>query len=242
MQQVNTDRRKSEVRRIRLALGRSAHFSFLPGATLDRLARLGHVARLRGGEVIHQAWQPAERLWVVLTGGLRVALPCEDGSTVTAAAIGEGSYFSVGSFVKDESVQSEAHTIGRTELAVFDMRHVREEFANDPVEPLLQFLYRRFDAVLTAYRDLMTVPLPQLLARRLLSQALSAGHVADGVEIELRVSQTDLAEILGASRSKVNSELRRLEESGAVRLGYRRVVVRDFSRLCKAAGSGVVPI
>jgi hypothetical protein len=46
--------------------------------------------------------------------------------------------------------------------------------------------------------------------------------------------------MLGASRSRVNAELRRLESSGAIRLGYRKIVVKDTARLLKAAGSGAM--
>ncbi len=43
--------------------------------------------------------------------------------------------------------------------------------------------------------------------------------------------QSTLAGLLGASRSRLNRVLKALESEGAVRLRYRRVIVRDPSRL-----------
>lgn len=230
-----------DFRRIRLVLGRSAHFNPLPGETLDRLARLGRIERYKGGDLIHAAWQPMNRLWVMLTGGLRVALATSDGGAVTIAVIGEGSYYPASSLVTGEVVESEAHAIGRAQAAVFDMSRVEREFAGDErvQQHKMQLIFRRFRAAIELYRDAITAPLPQRMARRLLTQALAAGH---GAEVELPVSQADLAAMLGASRSKVNAELRQLEQRGAVRLGYRKVVVADMRRLCEAAGAGVIPL
>ncbi len=45
-----------------------------------------------------------------------------------------------------------------------------------------------------------------------------------------------------ASRSKVNAELRRLEQSGAARLGYRKIVVCDLELLRASAGADVMAL
>ena len=96
-------------RRIRMALGRSPHSRTMPSEILDRLAGLGHVARYQGGELIHAAWQPLRKLWLVLSGGLRVTELNADGDALIAAVLGEGSYYALGSLVKDgERVRSEA--------------------------------------------------------------------------------------------------------------------------------------
>ena len=231
-----------DVRRIRLLLGRSPHSSALPDDFLDRLARLGRIERYKGGELIHAAWQPVDKVWVVLSGGLRVTQLGEDGNALAIAVLGEGSYYSAGSLVKEgEVVKSEAHAAGRTQLAVFGIPQLEREFSSDKLmeQHRMELLYRRLMATVDLARDVLAVPLPQRMARRLLSQALSAGRRP---EIELRTSQADLATMLGASRSKVSAELRRLEQSGAVRLGYRVIVVCDLELLRAAAGTDVMPL
>lgn len=231
-----------DVRRIRQLLGRSPHASALPGDFLDRLARLGRIERYQGGELIHAAWQPVAKLWVVLSGGLRVTQLGEDGSALVIAVLGEGSYFGAGALVKDgEVVKSEAHAVGRTQVAAFAVAQLEREFGNDKLmeQHRMELLYRRLSASIDLARDLLAVPLPQRLARRMLGQALAAGR---GPEIELRVSQSDLATMIGASRSKLSAELHRLQQSGAVRLGYRVIVVCDLALLRAAAGADVMPM
>ena len=58
-------------------------------------------------------------------------------------------------------------------------------------------------------------------------------------DTELRISQGMLAEMLGASRTRVSEELARLERAGILRLGYRKIHVRDAARLRDLAGADV---
>jgi CRP-like cAMP-binding protein len=48
-------------------------------------------------------------------------------------------------------------------------------------------------------------------------------HVPGGVQ--LRVSQADLAQAVMASRQRVNQQLRRFQDKGLIRLGYRNIVL-----------------
>ena len=231
-----------DARRIRTILGRSPHSKTMPGEVLDRLASLGHIERYQDGELIHAAWQPVRRLWLVLSGGLRVSEVSADGSALTTAVLGEGSYYALGSLVKEGMrVKSEAHANGNTDTAVFELAQLEREFGDnkDVQHHRRLLLYLRFWALADLYRDALALALPQRLARRLLGQALAAGR---GPDIELRVVLADLAAMLGASRSRVNAELRRLEASGVVRLGYRQIVVRDLELLRAAAGADVMPL
>jgi len=52
------------------------------------------------------------------------------------------------------------------------------------------------------------------------------GSPAGPSDRTLSISQQEIASATGASRQRVNVELRRLERSGLIKLGYRHVVVR----------------
>ena len=56
---------------------------------------------------------------------------------------------------------------------------------------------------------------------------------------EVRVTQSDLGRMLGASRSKVNAELKRLEQGGMLKLSYRSITLLDTRRLQELAGPDV---
>ena len=52
---------------------------------------------------------------------------------------------------------------------------------------------------------------------------------------ELAISQKDIAEAVGASRQRVNLELRALEDDGRIRLGYGHIVLLEREHVAAAA-------
>jgi CRP/FNR family transcriptional regulator, cyclic AMP receptor protein len=233
-----------EVRRVRLVLGRSPHFRALGIDTLDRLARLARIVRYRDGQLVVPAWKLPAELGVVLSGGLRTTFVSEDGADFVAGMLGEGSFYGANALLGEVQTPAEGHAAGDTEVALFDVRRLRALAAGDRKlgAHFSQLVYTRYMAVLSLLRDAVTAPLARRVARRLLGHALSSGRSVPDAAIELRMSQTDLAAMLGASRTKVNAELRLLEKAGALSLGYRQIVVRDMERLRKLAGPGVMPL
>ena len=230
--------------RVRGVLGVSAHFHTIPAEVLDQLAALAKVERFRHGELVHPAWQRLARFWVVINGGLRCTVHATNGSATTIAVFGRGSYFGAGALADDTGEPVEVLAIGPTELAAWDVADLQPLIeGNDEAQRFLRTLvYRRILAAATLYRDAVAAPLPERIARRLLSQALAAGSSEPGAETTLHLSQQDLATMVGASRTIVSKELQRLEENGVVRLGYRTVVVRDLPGLLKLAGTDVFPL
>lgn len=229
---------------VRSVLGGSAHFHTIPAEVLDQLAALAKVERFRHGELVQPAWQRLDRFWIVMKGGLRCTVHATDGSATTVAVFGRGSYFGSGALTDDTREPIEVLAIGPTELAAWDVADLQPLIeGNEEAQRFLRTLiHRRVLAVATLYRDAVAAPLPERIARRLLSQALAAGSSEASAETTLHLSQQDLATMVGASRTSVSEELQQLERNGAVRLGYRTVVVRDLLGLLKLAGTDVFPL
>lgn len=81
--------------------------------------------------------------------------------------------------------------------------------------------------------ELVTVRTEQTLTHRVLGVlrhlALLNGQAAAAGSWVLALSQADLAAAVGASRQRVNAELRTLAKEGLIELGYRRLVVHGVS-------------
>jgi CRP-like cAMP-binding protein len=86
------------------------------------------------------------------------------------------------------------------------------------------------------YADLNSRPLRARLARQLLLLARSYG-AAQGEEIRigLQLAQEDLAQLLGASRQRVNQELKGFEREGLLRVEPTRLVLLARDGLMAAA-------
>lgn len=231
---------KPDFARIMLALARSPHFNRLSPASRGRLAAAANVRRFRNGHIVHRRNRYAEGLSIVLSGALRIAWPSPSGSFVPVAVLGEGDFYGVGVFVDNAFVETDCRALGDTDVAHIGRVDIQELIAGDDAIRALvpKLMLNRLQTIVSLYVDLVSLPLPQRLARRLLSHALSGDRQCDPPsECELPMSQADLAQMLGVSRSKVNVELRRLERGRVIKLAYRRLFIRDFPRLRQLAGS-----
>jgi CRP-like cAMP-binding protein len=85
--------------------------------------------------------------------------------------------------------------------------------------------------------DLNTLPLRARLAKQLIHLARSYGvpSLSDGddIRIGLHLAQEELAQLLGASRQRVNQELKAMERDDSIRIEPGGLVIRDRAALMR---------
>jgi CRP-like cAMP-binding protein len=104
-------------------------------------------------------------------------------------------------------------------------------------EALMRLQARRIRTLFGLVEDLNTLPLRARLAKQLLHLVRSYGVpcLSDGNEtrIGLQLAQEELAQLLGASRQRVNQELKSMEREGAIRIEPGGLVVRQRQALMR---------
>ena len=102
-------------------------------------------------------------------------------------------------------------------------------------EAMLRLQARRIRILFGLVEDLNTLPLRARLAKQLLHLVRSYGvpSLADGREmrIGLQLAQEELAQLLGASRQRVNQELKSMEREEVIRIEPGGLVVRNRDAL-----------
>jgi CRP-like cAMP-binding protein len=87
--------------------------------------------------------------------------------------------------------------------------------------------------------DLNTLPLRARLAKQLIHLVRSYGvpNLDDGsqMRIGLQLAQEELAQLLGASRQRVNQELKTMEREGTIRIEPGGLVVLDRAALMRVS-------
>jgi CRP-like cAMP-binding protein len=233
---------RPEFTRIRAQLEKSLHFRELRPAELDELAALGRLRRLRDGEAAGAEGQPLNELWIVLEGGLRLSTVTAGGDEFVYAVLGPGSFYGLGYLISSRNAMADARAFGPTELAIIDGEPFLAMLDRNPRlwRHVAGLIVRRLSLAMSVIRDFSVAPLEQRIAQRLLGQAMGSGaDITGSAAIELRVNQSDLARMLGASRSRVNAELKRMEGEGLLEIGYRTVTLADLARLRQIAGPEV---
>jgi CRP-like cAMP-binding protein len=228
--------RRADFDRIRLALARSVHFRALGPTALDRLAGLAVLRHAENGELLSADNQ---HLWVVVDGAVRLTTQHENRQQIHAV-LGRGSYFGLASALGYGAFTLQVHTAGRAQLALVDGVRLRRILQNYPRlwRYVAGLAYGRLRLTLSVMEDNRLRPLTQRIVRRLLGHALSS-TVLEGDRPELRMTQTDLAGMVDAGRTRTNLALKKLSSDGLLHAGYRTITLLDLPRLRQLAGGPV---
>ena len=177
--------------------------------------------------------------WVgVARGAVRISTVALSGKQVTLTYCEPGTWFGDIALFDGLPRTHDAHAHGETTLLVVRKPDFKALLAQhvELYEALLRLNCRRLRLMFDQFEDVNTRPLQARLARQLLLLAKSYG-IADGEEIRigLQLAQEDLAQLLGASRQRVNQELKGFERDGILRVEPTRLVVLSRERLMAAA-------
>jgi CRP-like cAMP-binding protein len=202
----------------------------LRNAILSRAA----VRRLKDGALLSSRGAPADEWVGVAKGAVRVSSVSLSGKQITLTYVEPGTWFGDIALFDGLPRTHDANAHGETTLLVVRKADFKELLAQhvELYDALLRLNCRRLRLLFDAVEDLNTRPLASRLAKQILLLARSYGvEQGDEVRIGLQLAQEDLAQLLGASRQRVNQELKGFERDGALRIEPTRLVVLSKTKL-----------
>lgn len=196
------------------------------------------VRRIGDGAVLSARGAPADEWCGVAKGAVRVSSVSLSGKQITLTYVEPGTWFGDIALFDGLPRTHDAHAHGETTLLVVLKADFKDLLAQhiELYDALLRLNCRRLRLLFDTVEDLNTLPLAARLAKQILLLARSYG-IAQGEEIRigLQLAQEDLAQLLGASRQRVNQELKGFERDGAVRIEPTRLVVLSRDKLLAIA-------
>ncbi|WP_428487873.1 Crp/Fnr family transcriptional regulator [Rhodopila sp.] len=203
----------------RQALTRTQIFRSLDPALIDAVLARASVRRIARNDVIRRRGDAGTGMVIIVSGRVRIGLISADGREVTLTmlgpgeALGEMTLLDGGECSADATAQEDCVLliIERTQF----LRLLRSN--NDLCLHLLSVLFERLRHTNAALEDMALLDLPTRLGRLLLRLSGNYGVAGSrGSRIEVKLSQKDLSNLAGASREKVNRQLRQWEADGVI--------------------------
>ena len=213
-------------------------FAKLSTALQQAILSRAVVRRLADGVPMAARGTPAEEWVGVARGAVRISTVSLAGKQVSLTYCEPGTWFGDIALFDGLPRTHDAHAHGDTTLLVVRKPDFKELLAQhvELYDALLRLNCRRLRLMFNQLEELNTLPLQARLARQLLLLAKSYG-IPQGEEIRigLQLAQEDLAQLLGASRQRVNQELKGFERDGILRVEPTRLVVLSRERLLEIA-------
>jgi CRP/FNR family cyclic AMP-dependent transcriptional regulator len=208
--------------------------SFL--ASLDAADRVelvseGRPMSLPAGATLLFEGDLSDRVVVVLTGTLRVFATAATGREVLVTIVGPGEILGEMSALDGQPHSASVNTVDPAEVVLVSAGAFRSLLGSNArvATAVALRLTRELRRVMRQRVELEAYDVPARLAQSLvdLAERLAAG----AEEVELPVSQRELAESCGASREAVTKALGTFRARGWVRTGRRSITVVDLDAL-----------
>jgi len=208
-----------------------ALFGRLPPADLDALLLRARAEHYPAGRVIFAKGSPGRSMMAILKGSVRISAPTPAGPDIVLTMLQAGEVFGEIALLDGEDRTADATAVSDCELLVLDHRDFVPflERRADLCLLLLKLLCQRLRHTDQQVEEVMFGRLDARIAKALLRLAHGAPAARDGVT--LRITQQELAGMVGATRESVNKQLHVWQGAGMVQLGKRLILIPDIDAI-----------
>jgi CRP-like cAMP-binding protein len=215
----------------RRLLGHSALFRNLTPNERESLVVGARMRRFNAGDTIFLMGELQDSMFAVLDGEIRISIPTVEGKEFVLAILYAGEVFGEIAMLDGKARSADATALTACNLAVLEKRDVLAALDRNPsvwlglVEVLCSRLRHTDQQVVE-----LLLALPERLAKVLL-RAVDVAHARDPNRTDLHLSQSDLANLVGAARESVNKCLREWQRADIIRMQSRVITILDRAAL-----------
>ena len=220
-------------------LQHTALFGAMAPDAVERLVRRAVRRKYRRGEVIFREDDAGDSLCVVVSGLVKVYRTSPDGDEMVLVTLRPAAVVGELPMVDGGPRSASAAAVEATTVLTVDRAALLEALRESPelVDGLLRSMGSMVRRLTDQAADLVFLDLHGRVAKLLLTLAEERGSSdGDGRALDLGMTQTDLANMVGGSRQSVNQVLRSFERLGYLEIDGRRIVIRERELLQRRAG------
>jgi CRP/FNR family cyclic AMP-dependent transcriptional regulator len=210
-------------------------FEMLSGAELAAINEKLRRRNFPSGTNVISVETPGEVVYVILSGTVKIKVDQADGTEVIIAMLGAGEIFGELSVLDSAGRSADVLTQEDSVLLWLDRSSFEQLVDEFPsfTKNLLRLLTRRVRLSTEQIQALCTLDVYGKVSRQLLVFADQYGEpVADGVMIPMRLTQSDIAGLVGASRERVNQVFVNLRNRNLITSDTSyRITVKDKEKL-----------
>lgn len=220
------------------ALEESSLFAELPPEPRSALAGAARVRTFERKDFIFHQGEPAEHLFFVVSGRVKLSQTGADGQEVIVRFVGPGEILAGVALMAAALYPVTGTAAEVSRLLAWPGKEVIGLAEKHPALALFttRTVTSRMGEMQERFRELATQRVAQRVARALLRLARQTGkRTAEGVELDLPLSRQDLAEMTGTTLYSVSRILSGWESDGLVATRRERVTLRRPHALVEIA-------
>jgi len=221
------------------ALKSTPMFRTLDEESLLRLAGACRQRTYRRGQYLWYQGDVGDRLVVVCRGLVKVVLASERGDEMVLVTAGVSDVLGELAVLDGSPRSASVVAVEDTTVLSLDRPIALELMARQPavLDAVLRSLAGLVRRLTEQTADLVFLDLGGRLAKLLLGLVQANARAGDSAVLDMGLSQSDLAAMVGATRPAVNRALQVLASRGLISIDGQVIMLRDLPGLRRRAGS-----
>jgi len=213
-----------------------ALFQGVPPEKLKALAERALYRTFKAGEMFIGDTDPAHAFYVIITGQVKLYKSSPEGREQTLNLLGPGDPFGMCTAFAIESFPANAMALEESGILLIPGPVMEAVAMKEPrlLVNIIQILSNRLREAMSLIESLSLMEIPQRLASFLI-HALKQEAGQGTNQLELKVTQRELAKILGSTPEALSRALRRMSDAGLLKVGGRSVRILDRESLGELA-------
>ncbi len=211
-------------------LKRISLFNGLTETELSTLSADFVSRQFQQGDMVFLQGDPGQALYLIETGRVRIYVQEDSGQETSVVYYTTGDIFGELSVI--DGLPRSASAVALNDMVVLMLGRDRLR-GHLRTMPQLAYNFMQALSVRVRYSTLQVgsrtlLDVPARLARKLVELAQLYGEVAtDGVRLNVTLTQSELASLIGATRESINKALAHLRREGVIRLDQNQITILD---------------
>ncbi len=188
----------------------------------------------RAGETIFHRDDPGQVLYLIKEGKVKISLISPDGQEISLVVFGKGEYFGEFALIDGLPRSADAIALEKVECYTLQRSDFQKAIMKNPqiAIQVMEVLSKRLRIADQMIEDLIFLDVYGRVAKKLLELADAHGvKVEDGIRIDVRLTQQELASMVGASRESVNKVMGYFTEKNFLSTDKHRITLHRMAEL-----------
>ena len=209
-------------------------FADLADEDIRELMAVARRRIFRSGEVIFHRDDPGQVLYVIKEGKVKISLISPEGQEISLVVFGKGECFGEFAILDGLPRSADAIALERVECYTLQRSDFHKTIMKNPqiAIQVMEVLSRRLRTTDQMVENLIFLDVYGRVAKKLLELADSHGSKVDnGIRIEVRLTQQELASMVGASRESVNKVMGYFTDKNFISTDKHRITLHRIADL-----------
>jgi CRP/FNR family transcriptional regulator, cyclic AMP receptor protein len=218
----------------RKLLGDSLLFRQLAPGERSALIARAHIRNFTAGDTIFLMGSLHDSMMAIIHGEVKISMASPDGKEVVLAILRAGEVFGEIAMLDGKPRSADATALTACTLAILNRHDVLAALKRNPAAwlGLVEVLCSRLRQTDEHLVEVALLGLPARLAKALLRVMAEQGARAkNAAAADIRLSQSELANMVGAARENVNKCLHEWQRAGIIRMERRIITVAECAKL-----------